>query len=148
MILISQRNPEWTDIKLGQSQRTIGSDGCLITSISMLSDWYGDYKKPSWMTKYLKFTKGGLLLWPSITESNLPMKFVFRHYGYNENAIANAISGKTTSCVLQIRNIHWVAATKKIGPYYWVYDPWPVPNGRKSLIHKSIVTGSATLDQK
>lgn len=148
MKLLSQRDPKWSFKPIGQSKRTIGSDGCVITDISMLSDWYGLFKDPSWMAKNLKFTDGGLLLWNSVSDSILPFKFTWRFYNNDESRIIPALSGKKTACLLQLRGIHWVVGIKKIGSYYYVADPYPLPSGKRSWVHKSLVSGGATFDIK
>ena len=145
MKLLGQRDSAWGHKKIGQSLRTIRADGCLITDLSMLSSWYGFYQDPAWMAEYLKFTHNGLLFWKSITSSLLPMKFVWRFYTYDERRITLALSGKTTSCVLQIRGNHWVVGIRKVGSYYYVADPW---DKKRKFINKSVISGGAILDKK
>ena len=145
MIIISQRDPRWGFKPIGKTRVLIKDKGCLITDLSMLSDWYGTYKDPSWMSKYLSFTDQALLLWNSITSSQLPLKFVWRFYNYDEKRIINALNGKTTSCVLQVHGNHWVVGIKKVLNYYWVADPW---DAKRKLIHKSVISGGAVLDKK
>ena len=145
MILLSQRDPKWSFKTIGNTWVTIGAQGCTITCLSMLSDWYRGYKDPAWMAKYLKFTQTALLLWQSITASELPFKFVWRFYKYNEDWILPALKSKTGSCILQIRSNHWVVGITKIGSYYWVADPW---DGKRKLINKSIITGGAIMEKK
>lgn len=145
MKLINQHDSCWSYKTIGKSKSTIGAYGCLITCLSMLSDWYKDYKDPAWMAKSLNFTPNGLLYWKSITDSKLPIKFIWRFYGYNESYILPALGGKTTSCVLQVRGNHWVVGIKKVGSYYYIADPW---DGTRKFINKSIISGGATLDAK
>jgi len=145
MIILSQRDPRWSFKTIGQSRLTIGDQGCVITDLAMLSDWYGLYRDPSWMAKRLQFTPGGLLLWQSITESELPFRFVWRFYKYNEDWILPALKSNTGACLLQIRSNHWVVGIRKIGSYYWVADPW---DAKRKLISKSIITGGAVMDKK
>jgi hypothetical protein len=142
MILLGQRDPKWGHKTIGNSNSLVKDFGCTITSLSMLSDWYGCYHDPGWMAKNLRFLND-LVLWQSVTEK-LCFKFIWRQYGYNEQKIKDSLAGKTTSCLLQLQNRHWVVGIRKIGNYYWIADPWP-PSRR--LIHKSLISGSAHFDK-
>jgi hypothetical protein len=127
MILLKQNDPKWGPLKIGSTNLTIGGYGCLITCLSMLSDWYGYYKAPDWMAKYLAFTSKGLLLWNSITTSKLPMKFVYRYYTKDDKKIKEILYSKNGSCVLQVKYgsaFHWVVLvgySKLLG--YKIADP-------------------------
>ena len=52
---ISQRDPRWRAIRLGfgDEQTTIGSDGCLITSLAMLAGAYGLRETPASLNEKL-----------------------------------------------------------------------------------------------
>jgi len=142
MIKLSQRNPSWGGKTIGKSKSLLKDFGCTITSISMLSDWYGCFQNPGWMAKNLEFLND-LVIWKSITEK-LCFKFIWRQYGYNEKKIVDSLKGKTTSCILQVKNVHWVVALRKIGNYYWIADPW---DGKRKLLNKKDVSGSAHFDK-
>jgi hypothetical protein len=43
---VSQRDLKWSTIKLGTSDVTVGRMGCLVTCLSMLSDYFGCYQTP------------------------------------------------------------------------------------------------------
>ena len=45
MIKLSQRDPQWGDLKLGESNLTINRWGCTTTALSMLSDYFQSYFK-------------------------------------------------------------------------------------------------------
>lgn len=125
MIKLSQRDPKWRYKKIGQSNLTIGNYGCLITDISMFSDWYGKYRDPAWMSKNLQFTQGGLLIWKSIDSSKLPMKFVYRYYTKNDAKIREILASRDGVCLLQVNSNHWVALVGYSRLYgYRVADPF------------------------
>lgn len=108
---ILQCFPKWAKIKIGNSNKTICSDGCLISSLSFLSQWYGDYKSPEWMAKNLLFTQDGSLIWQSLNE-DLPFKFVYRYYSKDDSKIKGILNSKDNACVLRINYkgyVHWVA---------------------------------------
>lgn len=143
MIILSQRDPRWSFKTIGKSKSTIGAYGCTITCLSMLSDWYGCFKDPAWMAKYITF-QVDKVIWSSIANV-LCFKFVWRFYKYDEGRILPALNGKTTSCLLQVRGNHWVVGIKKVGSYYWIADPW---DGKRKFINKSIISGGAVIDKK
>ena len=158
MKLLSQRDPDWANVTIGESDATIGRYGCTITDISMLSDWYSRYRyagkfcTPKKLAKKLKFTSTGLLYWRSIEEyDSLGFKFTWRFYSYDEARILPALNGKNTACLLRLYNgnlVHWVVGIKKIGNYYLVADPYPLPSGKRKLIHKINISGGSTFDIK
>jgi ABC-type bacteriocin/lantibiotic exporter with double-glycine peptidase domain len=125
MILIWQKDRRWSSKFIGNSKETIFKSGCVITSLSMLSEWYGKYKDPEWMAKNLSFTLEGLILWKSITESILPMKFIYRYYTKNDVKIKEILASKNSACILQVNGNHWVVLigySKMFG--YKVADPF------------------------
>lgn len=127
MKILSQRDPQWSKEKLGESNATIGMYGCLICSLSMLSDWCGKYQDPKWMARNLHFNSSGLLLWPSInTTPDMPMNFVYRYYKQDKEKILEILKSKDRMCVLNIQyGKHWVVLVgySRIGGYK-VADPW------------------------
>ena len=74
----------------------------------MFSYWYGKYKDPAWMAKNLSFSND-LLIWGSVTKSELPMRFVYRYYKKDDNKIKEILKSRDGICVLQVNNNHWVA---------------------------------------
>lgn len=142
---LSQRNPAWKDEKLGST--TIGENGCTITSLSSISSWYNCYHDPSFMAKYLRFTPDGRIYWQSI-EEQLCFKFVWRFYKYDKNLIDDVLKHKTKTCLLNIRNAHWVLALGKSGNNYRTMDPWPTPNGATKIYSPQYITGGTILDLK
>jgi len=152
MKLLSQQDKNWADVKIGSSNTTLRESGCTITDLSMLSDWYsryrgvGEYRNPAWMARNLDFTPSGFLYWGSVTKK-LGFKFSWRFYRYDEKYILPALSGKDTSLLLRIYDgtkAHWLVGIKKVGNYYFVADPYPLPSGQRKFIHKSIISGGAT----
>lgn len=139
MKILSQRDPAWGGKTIGKSSSLIKDYGCTITGISMLSDWYGCFKDPGWMAKNLSFLRD-LVIWQSI-EKVLCFKFVWRYYKLNEEKLLEALKGKDTSALIQVKQVHWVVGIRKIGNYYWIADPW---DGKRRLLHKSAISGFAT----
>ncbi|MFA6790408.1 MAG: C39 family peptidase [Parcubacteria group bacterium] len=108
-IFLSQQDPRWAKEKIGKSHSTIGGYGCTITSISMLSSWYGKYKSPYWMATNLDFTDRGLVLWNSMNKLDLNMRFVWRYSGNNEAKIKEILFSKDNSVIAEVNyGKHWV----------------------------------------
>lgn len=112
-IVLSQRDLRWAEDYLGKSTTKIKTAGCVVTDLSMLSYWYGDFKTPDWIAKNLTFVsvKGhsqpDLLLWQSI-DGKLPFKFVWRHYSLDEKKLKNILHSPDGSAILQVNNgKHW-----------------------------------------
>ena len=126
MKILSQRDSKWAFVNIGKSKLIIGGFGCLITSLSMLSSWYGKFLDPAYLAKHLKFTDEGLLLWKSITDSELPFQFVYRYYSKNDVKIKEILYSKDGACVLQVNNgKHWVALVGYSIIYgYRIADPY------------------------
>lgn len=137
-----QKDPRWGGKTIGKSKSLIKDFGCTISSVAMLSDFYGCDHDPAWMAKNLSF-QVDKILWNSITEK-LCFLWTWRQYGYSEQKILASLAGKTTSVILQVYSRHWVVGIKKIGNYYWIGDPW---DGKRKLIHKKYITGSSHFNQ-
>ncbi|KXB08708.1 hypothetical protein AKJ59_00570 [candidate division MSBL1 archaeon SCGC-AAA385M02] len=70
----SQNNPEWEDIKVGNSDYTIGDAGCYISCLAMTLDYYGKGKTPEKLNEVLtqiKAYNGALLnMWTAAKHFN------------------------------------------------------------------------------
>jgi hypothetical protein len=158
MKLLSQRDPQWSGVSIGESSVTLRESGCVVTDIAMLSDWYsryrnaGKYRNPGKLAKKLKFTSSGLLYWSSIEAyKSLGFKFTWRFYRYDESRILPALRGKNTTCLLRLYHgsaSHWVVGIRKVGSYYLVADPYPLPSGKRRFVHKKHISGGSTFDIK
>ena len=74
----------------------------------------------------MKFTSSGLLLWKSITESELPFKFVYRYYTRDDVKIKKILASRDGAVALQVNNRkHWVALIGYSRIYgYKIADPY------------------------
>lgn len=71
MKLFSQRDPKWANKKLGFGNCTLGTDGCLVTSLAMLATYYGKETDPDRLNEDLKKVNGfsgALYIWKSISK--------------------------------------------------------------------------------
>lgn len=139
MKILKQSDPRWSLEKIGESNTTIGKDGCLITCLSMLSDWYGQYESPAWLARSLDFTPDGKLLWKSIRP---PMRFVYRYYRRYDHKIKEILLSQDNAVVLQVpfkglftTTPHWVVLigfSRYLG--YKIADPY---DGKIKWLSKS-----------
>jgi len=70
---ISQRDPRWSTVQLGSGSRTLGSDGCLLVSLTSKLIYHGLTVTPKDVVARLK-EKGGIqpsgdTAWPDITRA-------------------------------------------------------------------------------
>lgn len=110
-IFLEQDDPRWDNVTIGNTPYTVGDWGCLITSLSMLSYWYKDYKDPAWIAKNLRYTSNGSLYWTSMN-GKLPMNFVRRYYVRNITKIVSILKSKDNACVIEVpygKWKHWLA---------------------------------------
>ncbi len=147
MQILSQLDSHWGSKPIGQTETLIKDKGCMITCISMASDYFKCFQNPGWMAKYLQFTTKdsplgeAKIIWSSI-EKVLCFKFQFRYFSHNEQACIEALKNPRTVCLLEIKKSHWVLALNKIPGGYWVADPW---GGKKRIALASSVSGSTVL---
>lgn len=154
MLLLSQRDPQWADKKMGASTLTIGRWGCTTTSISMLSSYFGCYKSPVELASNVhNYTADGLVLWGNMKFDK--MKFERRAFGTTESLMAEikeALKDPERGVVIQVNNgAHWVLgySTKMFTNDIAVADPWQFPGKVVSClkVYKNI-TGAAFYRRK
>jgi hypothetical protein len=154
---ICQRDKEWRDVIIGDSNETIGESGCTICCISMGAVWAGLYRSPEWIAYNCRFTKEGRILWDSVkvTES---VEFVWRNYVWSFKRFHEAFLSETEFAIIEIewrknsRQRHWifpigvVSATKLM-----CIDPWTGKRivydteGKNGLFRYGKATGMAIL---
>lgn len=78
--VIGQRNPQWANIKLGTSDNTIGADGCVITSVTMLMQYYKHTIDVATLNNWLILNEGyvdeDFLIWDSIQKLANDIDFI------------------------------------------------------------------------
>jgi hypothetical protein len=125
MTIFSQRDPRWAAREIGLSKLTVGRFGCTLTSVAMLSTYFGENLDPGSILSLLKFTPGGLLIWKSADFA----KFRFeRRVYYRDNAsISAALKDLNRAVILEVaQKSHWVVATGWQPETYCfkIADPW------------------------
>ena len=147
MKILSQRNPQWANQKLGKSFFNIGRYGCTITCISMLTDYFsqfsGIFKTPKDLAQGLEFTEEGYLVWSSLLKIT-QMRLEKRLYNRDDVSIIHSLKDPKRAVILQVDGFHWIIALKKL-PFgvYWIADPWTGTKRFSTAYNK--ITGSAHL---
>lgn len=142
MLRLAQQDPKWGNLNIQDSKYTVGSNGCLITSICMIiSKFYPErgfehFYSPAEAVRDWDFTSvpgdsdPRYLVWNSINESGI--KFVWRQYNYQPdrlmfdpvtgekdleiNILKKYVQSDDYGVVIQVLNSkggqHWLAAWK------------------------------------
>lgn len=149
MINLSQQDPRWANVTLGNSRYTIGRYGCTTTCLSMLSDYFKCYQAPDKVAKGgAKYTLDGYIIWESLNFSS--MAFEARVRSRDDKMIQTSLNDRTRAVILNVNNgAHWVVAVNKVlfSNDYWVIDPWSGNKVKACKTYKNIV-GSAHLKWK
>lgn len=125
LTLMCQRDPRWKDLKIGNSNATIGKFGCLITCIAMLSSYFGHEHTPDELAKIFSFTDDGRVIWRSVVLEHFC--FAARIYTRNDEQIRRALKDPDKAVIFEIGGgTHWVLGISKgIAPnQYRIADPW------------------------
>lgn len=125
-----QRDPLWIDDRLGSTQETLGSVGCLVCSVAMAANALGEHTTPKELNAALSktdgYTKDGWLVW-----SKLAPVFSERV----EAVISDRPSHADMDDALQRGEFplvkffiygvvpHWVVVVGKEGTDYLIHDP-------------------------
>ena len=133
-----QNDPKWKNTKLGhQNTETIGTWGCLLTSMTMVANGFGADETPESLMNKLKNAGGfqGALVIPAVLPSVVPG---IRYKGYQpcENAPApvaqiDAALAAGMPVIAQVDwspkagvQTHWVVIYDKEGDRYVMKDPY------------------------
>lgn len=125
---LSQRDPRWANIRLGNSYLTLGSDGCLATDFAMVIG-----VNPDEFNARLKavggFT-GANIYWQMIDDAYPNCEYVWAYDCYYIpaplNEIDKLLQRGISVMVHTLKNgyQHWVLIVGKNGDDYIINDPW------------------------
>jgi hypothetical protein len=141
---LSQQDPRWKGHQLGfDSSITIGTDGCAITSLTMLVNGYGFSETPESVNNKLVAMGsgsgfiGGMVVWGAITRAFPAIVYRNIIIWNDQPASLSAIDasiGAGQPVVVQVDRSpsaglqnHWVVLVAKQGSDYLMLDPWPYP---------------------
>ena len=146
MILLNQTDPRFANVKMLPSNITIGRAGCLLCSLCMLSDYFGEFVLPQQaIGQQVFFNKSGYVIWEKLNFSKFKLEKRIRNYDKLE--VKMSIKDPKRAVCLNVNNgSHWVVAVKALpGDYYWCYDPY---GGKRKLYKGSQISGSANIISK
>ncbi len=126
MNILSQRDPRWSGIKIGDTDLTLGGYGCTLTCIAMMAGI-----NPDDVMRRLKAVgglQGALVIWTKIHEAMPWMDFVWRGTSYDNDKVKQAISDNG-ACLVEV-DFDGIIATPN--DRHWVLyvgnqlcnDPW------------------------
>ncbi len=133
-----QNDPKWKNVKLGnQSQETIGSWGCLVTSMTMVANGFGFDETPETINEKMKSAGGfqGALVIPAVLPSICP-GLVYKGYHPCEDSPApmaqiDAAISTGKPVIAQVDwspkaglQTHWIVLYAKAGDDYYMKDPY------------------------
>lgn len=145
---LSQMDPRWKENKLGQDQNaTIGKYGCLLTSMAMVANAFGNNETPASLNDKMKAVGGfqGALIIPALAPNALPgLKYLKYIKCHNQLAPmgeidATLVAGRAVivevdySPAAGMQN-HWLVLYGKKGDDYLLRDPWPYPAEAKEVL--------------
>jgi uncharacterized protein YkwD/uncharacterized protein YgiM (DUF1202 family) len=140
LVRYSQQDPVWKNIKLGDSNYTIGTSGCTLTSMAMYLSGFGYAETPQTLNKKLLdeggFMNGALVwgvvstLYPQVKFDNLiicrdsdaPLSQIDSSIAAGQPVIVEVDSSPAAGL-----QTHWVVLYAKNGADYLMLDPWPYP---------------------
>ena len=133
---LKQGDPSWGNDKMGSTQITLSSEGCLVTCATMLLKFLlkkeitpGDLN--TWLKNNSGYQNGNLFVWGSLSSYDSRINFGYR---YNYPAldkidqqllkgipvIVEVDHNRLTPAVDQ----HWVLVVGKVNGFYIINDPW------------------------
>jgi hypothetical protein len=149
---LSQRDPDWKNIPLGFTHegRTIGSDGCTLTCLTMLVNGFGFQETPATLNDKLKALGpnqgffGALIAWfgvPRVLPGLKLNKLIeCRRVPAPMAEIDAALdAGKPVVVELDMSpspgfQNHWVLVYGRQDNDYLIHDPWPWPTEQSALL--------------
>ncbi|MGB8213069.1 MAG: C39 family peptidase [Anaerolineales bacterium] len=144
----SQQDPQWSSNLLGfDPTTTIGTAGCLLTSMTMVASAYGFNETPATLNNKMKAVQGfqGALILPASIPQALP-GMVYANYIQSNNQPApmaeiDASLAQGQPVIVEVNfspkegiENHWIVLVSKQGNDYAIADPWPQPTDAKEVL--------------
>ncbi len=129
-----QRDKRWKDHPLG-TKSTIGANGCLITCVSMVCNYFGQASNPyqlnKWLTENNGYESGNLFVWTALERLYPDMKFDGFVYTPTEQRIVEYINhGQLPIIYVDFKpstpeaEMHWVLGVGIENGHAVIADPW------------------------
>jgi len=131
--VFNQRDARWANEKHGTSNSTIGKTGCTICVVASMLVHAGYKTDPSKLNKLLTdnkgYAQGNLIIWTVIPKLFPKVKWVYRHYSYNNDLASEWIKEKGIIPIIEVGAApiggapggkHWVGFVGNMKSI----DPW------------------------
>lgn len=110
---LKQIDPRWENIKIGNSDTTIGDMGCAITGLSMLSDYFGCQMTPSEIASHANWFQYDSLIWVALSFPNFSFRWregsLYSKTKLDMEMIKNYLIDDDKAVLLEVDNRrHWV----------------------------------------
>lgn len=125
---LSQRDKQWGDITIGNSNSKLKDVGCTLTALSMLAGTTPDVLNAK-LTAVNGF-QDDKIIWTAINKTDLLIRFpdMGRHYSYDNDAVSEAIN-KYGGCLVEV---DYDGVTSTPSDRHWILyigngqaiDPW------------------------
>ncbi|MCX7939554.1 MAG: hypothetical protein N2545_08995 [Thermoflexales bacterium] len=151
---LSQRDPQWRDILLGFTTegRTIGSDGCTLTCVTMRANGFGFQETPATLNDKLKALGpnqgffGALIAWFGVARVLPGLRVDKLIECRNKPAPMAEIDAALDAGLPVIVELdmspspgfqnHWVLLYGREGSDYLMHDPWSYPPEQRALLRQ------------
>src|SRR5258706_5759669 len=141
LVRLSQQDPRWKNMSLGNSSLTIGEYGCALTCVAMYLSGFDYPEDPASLNAKMK-SKGGFvdaaIVWGAISSIYPAIKYKNLIISRDTDAPVDMIGNSTAAgqpVLLEVDSspksglqTHWVVAYSKVGKDFLVLDPWPYPS--------------------
>jgi hypothetical protein len=123
----SQRDPKYRNLKMGNSNSTIGAFGCLVTSIANLFQ-----KTVLEILDTCKFDEYGQIYWN--TAKTDAWRFIRLSNSFERSEIRRLSANPNAGVILKVKSRlapttgHWVLLERLGFLGYWTIDPYPLNN--------------------
>jgi hypothetical protein len=124
-----QNDPRWGKDRLGDSDGTLGSEGCAVASVAMVLGYYGVDTNPQKLNRYLSqhggYTRQGWIYWERATELQPGrVRHVYENLPCYRLIDCNLLKGNPVIVRLRLRGgTHFVVIAGKRGLDYLTQDP-------------------------
>jgi len=152
MQYLSQKDPRWANVRIGRSATTVAKNGCTLTDVSMISDFFGSFIDPKTLASHRELFDGqGRMIWGNLVAIFHAFRFVWRQYGENDQKIQASLTPPLKAVILEVWNKkHWLLGVRQVstsrGIDYLCIDPL---NARQCFAKATYgnVTGSAHFEK-
>jgi hypothetical protein len=127
---LSQRDPRWATVKIGNTDTLVGRMGCLITCLSMLTQYFNCYQLPDEIAKNVKNFTADSIAWINLNFPTFSFRWregsLFSEEPVDMDLIKAYMKDPNKAVVLEVANhSHWVLALwETFDQDILAIDPW------------------------